>query len=128
MASTAGCGGFCPARAPADEPVTVASLTGTDLYHWIALRRVLDGEVTKLNGCWRYHGHLVPGYVTDALDELLMGGLVTLADPDLMVDGRALAALTNSGIARFEELCRTVLGVHLPAQGRSVDDRAGQGR
>jgi hypothetical protein len=91
--------------------VTGASLTGIDLYHWIAMRRVLDGDMTKLNGSWRHHGQLVPGYVTDALDELLMGGLVTLADPDPMVDGRALAVLTNSGIARFEQLCRTALGV-----------------
>jgi hypothetical protein len=87
-----------------------ASLTGTDLHHWIALRRVLDGEVTRLDGCWRDHGHLVPGYVTDALDELLMGGLVTLADPDPMADGMALAALTNAGIAHFERLYRTALG------------------
>lgn len=91
--------------------VAGASLTGIDLYHWIAMRRVLDGEVTKLDGSWRHHGHLVPGYVTDALDELLMGGLVTLADPHPMVDGRALAVLTNSGIARFEQLCQTALGV-----------------
>jgi hypothetical protein len=97
-----------------------ASLTGTDLHHWIALRRVLDGEVTRLDGCWRDHGHLVPGYVTNAWDELLMNGLVTLAGPDRVAEGMALAALTNSGIVRFEQLCRTALGVHLPAQGRSV--------
>lgn len=88
-----------------------ASLTGTDLNHWIALRRVLDGEVTRLDGCWRDHGHLVPGYVTEALDELLADGLVTLADPDPVADSRALAALTNTGIARFEQLCRTALAV-----------------
>jgi hypothetical protein len=40
-----------------------------------------------------------------------MGGLVTLADPHPMVDGSALAVLTNNGIARFEQLCRTALGV-----------------
>lgn len=88
-----------------------ASLTGTDLYHWIALRRVLDGEVTRLDGCWRDHGHVVPGYITDALDELLTGGLVALADPDPMTGGMVLAALTNAGIARFEQLCRIALGV-----------------
>jgi len=86
-------------------------LTGINLPHWIAMRRVLDGEVTKLNGSWRHHGHLVPGYVTDALDESLMGGLVTLVVPHLMLDGEALAVSTNSGIARFEQLCRTALGV-----------------
>lgn len=88
-----------------------ASLTGTDLYHWIALRRVLDGEVTRLDGCWRDHGHLVPRYVTDALDELLMDGLVTLAALSPMPDGRTLAALTNGGIAYFEQLWRTAVGV-----------------
>jgi hypothetical protein len=45
------------------------------------------------------------------LDELLMGGLVTLVDSHLMVDGSALAVLTNSGIVRFEQLRRTALGV-----------------
>lgn len=99
---------------PGHRPMTAVTgtpLTGINLPHWIAMRRVLDGEVTKLNGSWRHHGHLVPGYVTDALDESLMGGLVTLADPHLMLDGEALAVSTNSGIARFEQLCRTALGV-----------------
>ena len=49
------------------------------------------------------------GYVTDALDELLMGRLVTLVHPDPMADGMALGALTNARIARFEQLCRTAL-------------------
>ncbi len=90
-----------------------ASLTGTDLYHWIALRRVFDGEVTRFDGCWRDHGHLVPGYVTDALNELLTGGLVTLADPDPTAENIAPAALTNAGTARFEQLCQKAQG--LPA-------------
>ena len=90
-----------------------ASLTGTDLYHWIALRRVFDGEVTRLDGCWRDHGHLVPGYVSDALNELLGGGLVMLADPDPKAENIASAALTNAGTARFDQLCHTALG--LPA-------------
>ncbi|MGH3852878.1 MAG: hypothetical protein ACRDR6_05155 [Pseudonocardiaceae bacterium] len=88
-------------------------MSGTDLYHWIALRRVFDGEVTRLDGCWRDHGHLVPGYVTDALNELLTGGLVTLADSDQTAGKIDPAALTNAGTARFEQLCQTALG--LPA-------------
>lgn len=88
-----------------------ASLTGTDLHHWIALRRVLDGGVTRLDGRWRDHGHLVPGYVIDALDELLTARLIQLAKPDPTADGMALAALTNAGTARFEQLCRTALDV-----------------
>jgi hypothetical protein len=90
-----------------------ASLTGTDLYHWIALRRVFDGEVTRLDGCWRDHGHLIPGYVADALNELLTGGLVTRADPDPTAANTTSVALTNAGTARFEQLCQTALG--LPA-------------
>jgi hypothetical protein len=58
-----------------------ALLTGTDLYHWIGLRRVFDGEVARLDSCWRDHGHVVPGYVADVLNELLRRGLVMLADP-----------------------------------------------
>jgi hypothetical protein len=86
------------------------SLTGTDLHHWIALRRVFDGEVTRLDDCWRDHGHLVSGYVTDALNELLTGGLVTLADPDPTAENIASAALTNTGTGRFKQLCQTALG------------------
>jgi hypothetical protein len=90
-----------------------ASLTGTDLYHWIGLRRVFDGEVARLNGCWRDHGHVVPGYVADGLNELLRSGLVMLADPDPTAENIAAAALTNAGVVRFEQLCQTAMG--LPA-------------
>lgn len=83
------------------------SLTGTDLFHWIALRRIFDGEVTRLGGCWHDHGHRVPGYVTSTLDELLTDGLVTLADPDPMAKGAAAAALTRVGTTRFKQLCDT---------------------
>jgi hypothetical protein len=86
------------------------SLTGIDLHHWIALRRVFDGEVTKLDDCWRDHGHRVPGYVTDSLNELLTGGLVTLAHPDPTAENIASAALTTTGTARFEQLCQRALG------------------
>jgi hypothetical protein len=85
------------------------SLTGTDLHQWIALHRVFDGEVTRLDGGWRDHGYLVPGYVIDALDELLTDGLVTLADPNPIAEGIARAALTNAGTTRFEQLCHTAL-------------------
>jgi hypothetical protein len=37
--------------------------------------------MTRLDGSWLDHDYLVPGYVTDALNELLASGLVTLADP-----------------------------------------------
>jgi hypothetical protein len=84
-----------------------ASLTGTDLFHWIALRRVFDGEVTRWSGCWHDHGHRVPGYVTNALDELLAEGLVMLTDPDPIAEDAVPAALTDAGTARFKHLCDT---------------------
>ena len=45
------------------------------------VRRVAAGEMTRLDGSWLDHDYLVPGYVTDALNELLASGLVTLTDP-----------------------------------------------
>jgi hypothetical protein len=64
------------------------------------------------------HGHPVPGYVTDALNELLRGGLVAVADPDPTAENIAAAALTNAGVARFEQLCQTALG--LPNAQRTI--------
>jgi hypothetical protein len=73
--------------------------------------RVHDGEVARRDDRWQDHGHRVPGYVTAALDELLTGGLVMLADPDPMAEDMARAALTNAGTVRFEQLCQTALGI-----------------
>jgi hypothetical protein len=61
----------------------------------------------------RDHGHVVPGYVADVLNELLRSGLVMLADPDPTAENIAAAALTNAGVVRFAQLCQTALG--LPA-------------
>ncbi|MGH3702268.1 MAG: hypothetical protein ACRDQY_23025 [Pseudonocardiaceae bacterium] len=69
----------CDRRAPA-ALVTGAALAGTDLLDWIALRRVSDGGVTNLDGCWLDGGRRVPGYVTETLGELLAAGLIVLAD------------------------------------------------
>lgn len=100
-----------------------ASLTGPDLYDWMALRRVSDGGVTKLGGCWLERGHRVPGYVTDALTALRQRGLVTLTDHE--PGGMARAVLTENGTARFEHLCQSALGT----SGRAVRfRRAAQGR
>ncbi len=85
------------------------SLTGADLYHWLALRRVSAGGVTKLGDRWRDHGHRVPDYVTDALTALRQDGLVTLTDPH--PGGMARAALTDVGTARFEQLRQLTLGI-----------------
>ncbi|MGH3779008.1 MAG: hypothetical protein ACRDRR_25300 [Pseudonocardiaceae bacterium] len=84
--------------------MTRAPLTGTDLYDWIALRRVSGGGVAMLGGRWLESGHRVPGYVTEALAVLCGEGLVTLAD--LEPGGLARAALTDVGAVRFQQLCQ----------------------
>jgi hypothetical protein len=58
------------------------SMTGADLYHWIALRRVSDSGVTKLADRWLDRGHPVPDFVIDVLTELYERGLVALADSE----------------------------------------------
>ncbi|MGH3837590.1 MAG: hypothetical protein ACRDSF_18095 [Pseudonocardiaceae bacterium] len=79
-------------------------LAGADLYDWIALRRVAGGGVTQASGCWLDSGHRVPGYVADALTQLLAGGLVALADQDPY--GMRRLTLTDSGATRYTWLCQ----------------------
>jgi hypothetical protein len=80
----------------------VTLLAGADPYEWIALCRVSGGGVARVGDCWLESGHRVPGYITEALTELLAGGLVALADQDPY--GLRRAAITKSGTARYEWL------------------------
>lgn len=86
--------------------MTRASLSGADLYDWIALRRVNDEGVVRVGEWWLDRGHRVPGYVTDALAELYRRELVVLGDPDSTAGYMARAALTDSGSARYVVLCQ----------------------
>ena len=86
--------------------MTRALLSGADLYDWIALRRVNDGGVARVDEWWLDWGRRVPGYVTDALAELYRRELVVLGDPDLAAGCMARAALTDSGSARYVALCQ----------------------
>ena len=98
--------------------MTRAPLTGTDLYDWIALRRVNGGGIAKLGDRWLEGGHRVPGYVTEALAVLCGDRLVTLAD--LQPGGMTRAALTDAGAARYQQLCQqrqTALQVPPPRLG-----------
>ena len=100
-------------------------LAGADLYDWMALRRVSDGGVTQAGACWLDSGHRVPGYIADALTELLGKGLVALADQDPY--GLRRSALTDSGAARYQRLCRqrqVTLRVPAPRFG-ATGQRAG---
>lgn len=92
-------------------------LAGADLYDWMALRRVSCSGVAQVGDCWLDGGHRVPGYIADALTELLAGGRVALADQDPY--GLRRGALTDSGAARYEWLCqqRQALEVPVPRFG-----------
>ncbi len=72
---------------------------------WIALRRVHRGGVANLTGHWFDSGHLMPGYLAEALDGLRQGGLVAVAD-DPEPGGLRRASVTDRGSARYLELRR----------------------
>ncbi|HJT04921.1 MAG TPA: hypothetical protein VJ757_15035 [Pseudonocardiaceae bacterium] len=78
-----------------------APLAGSNLYDWIALRRVSAGGVATRGGRWFDAGRRVPSYVADTLAELRKTGLVAVSDPDVS----GAAALTGTGIARYDALC-----------------------
>jgi hypothetical protein len=77
---------------------------GVDLNAWMALRRVSKGGITTVGDQWLHSGRRVPGYIADALTELLAGGLVALADVDLY--GMRRSAFTDAGAAHYEGLCQ----------------------
>lgn len=97
-------------------------LAGSDLYDWIALRRVSGGSVATKLGRWFEAGRRVPGYVTDTLTDLREAELITVIDPDM--SGMARVALTDVGIARYDVLCQR--RQHPPFQ-RSPGARGGEG-
>jgi hypothetical protein len=82
--------------------MTRPQLTGADLYHWMALRRVSDGGIAKVNDHWLERGRRIPGYIADALTALCDTGVVALAELDVWNMRRA--ALTATGAARYEQL------------------------
>lgn len=84
--------------------MTRTPLTGADLFHWIALRRVAHGGIARMGDRWYDTGRRTPDYVADALAELCHAGLVALADPG--PGGMARTALTAAGTARYEQLCQ----------------------
>ncbi|MGH3888188.1 MAG: hypothetical protein ACRDSZ_16760 [Pseudonocardiaceae bacterium] len=82
--------------------MTRVPLAGADLFDWIALRRVSDGGVTRLCGCWLDRGRRAPGHVAGTLSELLAARLIALADQE--PGGTRRSTLTDSGSARYERL------------------------
>jgi hypothetical protein len=79
-------------------------LAGSQLYDWIALRRVRGDGVTTGGGRWFDTGRRVPGYVADTLAALHEAGLLRV--DALSVSELAQVALTEAGIARYDALCQ----------------------
>ena len=101
---------------PRSPATTRPPLTGTDLYHWMALRRVSAGGIARMGDRWFDHGRQIPDYVADSLAALCDSSAVTLAEPD--GSGMRRAALTNTGSTDFQQLCRQRQTVQpLPAPG-----------
>jgi hypothetical protein len=101
---------------PRSPATTRPPLTGTDLYDWMALRRVNAGGIARMGDHWFDHGRQIPDYVADSLAALCDSSAVTLAEPDGW--GMRRAALTNAGRGRFQQLCRQRQTVQpLPALG-----------
>lgn len=84
---------------------------------WIALRRAHVGGVSNLVGRWLDSGRQVPGYVADALDELISAELLVLGKVDLNSCGVRGVTVTDSGSAQYVALRQ----VHNPRAWVAVD-------
>lgn len=87
--------------------MTGAPLAGTEVFEWIALRRVSRGGVTKVGHRWLASGRPVPVCVADALTRLLASGLVIQLTPSAGDVSRAI--LTSIGHDRYEQLLHRAL-------------------
>ncbi|MGH3695722.1 MAG: hypothetical protein ACRDRX_17320 [Pseudonocardiaceae bacterium] len=79
---------------------------GSGVAVWIALRRAHRGGVATLAGAWLDSGCPVPGYVAEAWEELVRGGLLTLGEADLQSCGVRRATVTDAGSAHYVTLRR----------------------
>ena len=83
---------------------------------WIALRRAHEGGVASLKSQWLDSGRQVPGYVAEALDRLISGGLLVLGEAEPESCGVRRITVTDSGCARYVALCQ----IHKPRGTASV--------
>lgn len=81
------------------------TLTGDDLFAWLALRRVEYRRLTKLGGRYLDHGRPVSCFLPDVLDDLIQAGVLSLGDPDPMAGGMRRLAMTDAGFAQYITLC-----------------------
>jgi hypothetical protein len=83
--------------------VQLTRLRGIDLHDWIALRRVSDREILRMQGHWYGKGGRLPCYVTETLERLHKAGMVELAAVTAWTTQHA--GLTAAGEQRYAQLC-----------------------
>lgn len=81
------------------------TLTGEDLFAWLALRRVEYRRLTLLGGRYLDHGSPVSCFLPGVLDNLVQAGVLALGDPDPRAGGMRRLAMTEAGQARYVTLC-----------------------
>lgn len=69
---------------------------------WLALLRVHQGGVTRLDNDYLNHGRPVTDYLADALDELIRSELLALGRPT--PSGQQQVCVTHAGQIRYTEL------------------------
>ncbi|MGH3931875.1 MAG: hypothetical protein ACRDTF_18090 [Pseudonocardiaceae bacterium] len=82
------------------------TLTGEDLFVWLALRRVEYRRLTEVGGRYLDHGRPVSCFLPDVLDDLIQAGVLVLGDPDPRAGDMRRLAMTETGQARYARLCR----------------------
>ncbi|MGH3916966.1 MAG: hypothetical protein ACRDTC_26680 [Pseudonocardiaceae bacterium] len=91
-------------RTLAGGPVNRMPLVGADLFAWMALRRVYQGHLAKLDDRYFDGGRPIPGYLTEALDALTGTGLAVLAEADPLTGGLRRVVMTDPGKGRYVTL------------------------
>lgn len=81
------------------------TLTGDDLFAWLALRRVEYRRLTELGGRYLDHGRPVSCFLPEVLNDLIQVGVLALGDPNPMAGNMRRLVMTDTGHARYVMLC-----------------------
>lgn len=80
----------------------MAGVISSEAVEWLALRRVHEGAVTKLAGCYLADGRLVAEFLAAAVEGLIAEGLLALGRPDSV--GCQQVCVTHAGQVRYAAL------------------------
>lgn len=81
------------------------TLTGEDLFAWLALRRVEYRRLARLGDQYLDHGRPVSCFLPDVLDDLIQAGVPALGDPEPMAGGMRRLTMTDAENSRYVTLC-----------------------